>query len=330
MYLALVSSRSFAQVVSIGETLLANGGFQVRRVDPKDRPLDGPKLARIVARERPDVLIAGAEPIPRDVLLASLTLRMVQKHGVGVDNIDLVAATEAGIVVANAPGTNTEAVADLAVALMLDLLRGIIPAVESTRAGRWDRYIGHEIGRLTIGVVGTGRIGRAVIRRLRGFGCTVLGYDVYQDSCLVNEYNVQYVSLSDLLKISDIVTLHIPLMKETRNLVGKAELALMKPTAFLINVARGELVDETALVQHLAEGRIAGAGIDVFATEPPEKSPLLKLTNVLGTPHIGAYTHEAMECMDRTCAQTVLDVFAARPSGNVLNPEVLSGWSAGG
>ncbi|MEW5826101.1 MAG: phosphoglycerate dehydrogenase [Candidatus Bipolaricaulota bacterium] len=327
MRIALVSSRSFGQVVSIGEELLSRGGFDIRRVPDSERPLDAPKLARLVARERPAALIAGAEPVPREVLEASPTLRLVQKHGVGVDNIDLEAATRAGIAVTNAPGTNTEAVADLAVGFMLALLRQIAPASASTRAGKWDRYMGRELGRLTVGVIGTGRIGRAVIRRLSGFGSAVLAYDVIQDWSLVAAHGVRYAELEEVLEASDVVTLHIPLMDETREMIGPQELQRMKPTAYLINIARGELVNERALAEHLAAGRIAGAGVDVFSTEPPQKSPLLSLPNVLATPHIGAYTEEAMEAMDRMCAETVVSMFSGGPPERVVNPDVLERWS---
>ena len=326
MRVVLVSSRSFGQIVPDGEQLLARGGFDVRRVPDSERPLDAPKLARLVARECPTALIAGAEPIPREVLIASPMLKLVQKHGVGVDNIDVEAATAAGIVVTNAPGTNTEAVADLAVAFMLALLRQLVPAVESTRQGAWHRYMGRELGQLAVGVVGTGRIGRAVIRRLGGFGSRILAYDVIQDRSLAAAHNLRYVELDELIETSDIVTLHIPLMEGTRELLGRRELARMKKSAFLINIARGELVDETALAEHLAAGRIAGAGVDVFATEPPQDSPLLRLPNVLATPHIGAYTHEAMEAMDRVCAETVVALFSGGQSDHVVNPEVLGRW----
>lgn len=327
MRVALISSRSFGQVVRSGEDLLVQGGFDVRRVPDSERPLDAPKLARLIARERPQALIAGAEPIPADVLVASPTLRMVQKHGVGVDNIDLAAATRAGILVTNAPGTNTETVADLAIGFMLSLLRQIVPAVESTRQGQWQRFMGRELGRLTVGVVGTGRIGRAVIQRLRGFGSAILAYDVVQDVSLASSGAVRYTTLRELLERSDVVTLHIPLMGETRNLIGREALSWMKPTAYLVNIARGELVDEAALAECLAAGRLAGAGVDVFATEPPQKSPLLRLPSVLATPHIGAYTAEAMEAMDRVCAQNVVDAFAGEAPACAVNPEVLRVWA---
>jgi D-3-phosphoglycerate dehydrogenase len=321
--IALVSSRSFGQISPIGKTILEDAGFEVRRVGPEDRPLDATKLARIVARVNPDVLVAGAEPISREVLVAGSNLRVVQKHGVGVDNIDLGAATELGIAVSNAPGTNTDAVADLTLGFILNLLRLIVPAAFSTRAGGWDRFIGHELGRLTVGVVGTGRVGRAVIRRLSGFGCHVLAFDVHQDPALAASSGIEYVSLERLLRESDVVTLHVPLMESTQNLISAEQLGWMKPSSFLINIARGELVDEAALVEHLAARKLAGAGVDVFATEPPQESPLLGLDNVIATPHIGAYTVEAMDCMARRCAETIVRVWVGEYPDNVLNREAL-------
>lgn len=319
----LVSSRSFGQVSQVGTVILEEAGFEIHRVEAKDRPFDVAKLAEIVERVKPDALIAGAEPITRQVLSASPNLKVVQKHGVGVDNIDLDAATDLGIAVANAPGTNTEAVADLAIGLMLSLLRSVVDAAVSTRGGGWDRFIGHELGKLTVGVVGTGRIGRSVIERLSGFGTRVLAFDVYEDAAMAARMNVEYTSLEKLLRESDIVTLHIPLMDETRNLIAAEQLAWMKPSALLINIARGELVDEAALAKHLAAGKIAGAGVDVFTTEPPQSSPLLKLKNVIATPHIGAYTVEAMDCMAQRCAETICSIFAGQQPDNVLNPQVL-------
>ncbi|MCK5247151.1 phosphoglycerate dehydrogenase, partial [Candidatus Bipolaricaulota bacterium] len=241
----------------------------------------------------------------------------------GVDNIDLDAATELGIAVSNAPGTNTEAVADLAIGFMLSLLRSLVNAAVSTRGGGWDRFIGRELGELTVGVVGTGRIGRGVIQRLSGFGSRVLAFDVFEDAEMASRMKIEYSSLERLLRESDIVTLHIPLMEETRNLISAEQLSWMKPSALLINIARGELVDEAALADHLAAGKIAGAGVDVFTTEPPQASPLLKLDNVVATPHIGAYTVEAMDCMARRCAENICSIFSGGKPDNVLNPDVL-------
>ncbi|TSA49084.1 hydroxyacid dehydrogenase [archaeon] len=320
---ALVSSRTFAMVLPVGRAILEDHGFEVIRVAEEARPLNESKLAQIVSQVNPDVLITGAEPIPRAVLFASDRLKMVQKHGVGVDNIDLGAASERGIVVANAPNTNSEAVAELTIGLMLSLLRHIVQAATSTRKGEWSRFIGRELGHQTVGVVGTGRIGREVIKRLTAFGSKILAYDVYQDAAFAKENGFLYVPLDELLTTADIVTLHVPLLNDTRGLIGRTELGRMKETALLINIARGELVDEAALAEHLKSNGIAGAGIDVFSTEPPQESPLISIPNVLATPHVGAYTLEAMKCMDETCAETVCQVFAGSCPPNVLNPDVV-------
>ena len=247
---------------------------------------------------------------------------MVMKHGVGVDNIDLGAATSRGIVVANAPGTNTDAVADLTLGLMLTLLRRICTANASTHSGAWERYMGYELGASVVGVVGTGRIGAAVARRVHAFGAKLLAHDVVPNESLTTSFALRYVSLEELLRRSDIVTLHAPLLPQTAGMIGLEELGLMKESSFLINCARGELVDEVALCESLRSGGIAGAAVDVFATEPPQDSPLLEFENVVAVPHIGAYTYEAMEAMDRLCAQTVIDVLVnGRIPPNVLNPE---------
>lgn len=319
----LVSSRSFGAISQVGREILEREGFELLSVSREQRPLSEEKMTRIVAEIQPEVILCGAEPIGMKVLEASGNLRLIMKHGVGVDNIDMNAATSLRIAVANAPGTNTESVADLTLALILDLLRGVCRASASTKTGGWERFVGHELGALTVGVVGTGRIGAAVVRRLSGFGPKILAYDVVQQKTLISEYGVRYVSLEELLSRSDLVTLHVPLIDQTRGIIGASELSLMKPKACLINAARGELVDEQALYKALKEGSVSAAALDVFATEPPEDSPLLTLDNVLATPHIAAYTFESMDRMGRTCAEIVVEVLAGKTHGNVLNPEVM-------
>jgi len=323
MRVALVSSRSFGKVIPVGKMILTQGGFEVRHVAPEDRPIDEDKMTEIVNREDPDTIICGPEPITGKVLEASKTLRMVMMHGVGVDHIDVAAATHLGIPVANAPGANTAAVADLTIAAMLALLRHICEANQMTKAGGWDRHLGHELGEMTIGVIGTGRIGAQVIRRLGGFGSPILAHDVIQNSQLVKEYGITYVTLEKLLAESDVVTLHIPLMEETRKMIGRRELERMRKTACLINTARGGLVDEKALCEHLKANQTAGAALDVFSVEPPRGNPLLDLENVLATPHVASYTAEATERLDRMCAETIVKIFSGNPCSNVLNPEAL-------
>jgi D-3-phosphoglycerate dehydrogenase len=318
----LISSRSFGAIATTGLDILKRSGFEILRIPPEQRPLIADKLRQIVTREDPHVILCGAEPLDRDLMARAKSLELIMKHGVGVDNIDIEAATQRGILVANAPGTNTEAVADLAVALMLVLVRGICKASSSTKKGSWDRFIGHEIGELTVGVVGTGRIGSRVIEKLQGFAPRIVAFDVVAGDRLMEQFHVKYVSLDELLALSDIVTLHAPLMDQTRMMIGDRELKLMKKDAYLVNVARGELVDEAALYRQLACGALAGAALDVFATEPPQDSPLLSLDNVLATPHIAAYTFESMDRMGRACAETIVDVMAGKAHENVLNPQV--------
>ena len=320
----VVGSRSFGQLSDVGVKLLNGAGFDVWRIPPEERPLDESKMVEIVARENPEVVVTGAEPITKQVLEAGPNLRMIMKHGVGVDNIDIQTATTLGILVANAPGTNTEAVADMTIAMMLALLRGVYSAVQSTKSGGWERFVGHDLGELTIGVVGTGRIGLAVIRRLGGFGSDVLAYDIVHNQDLLSHPKVRYVEMAELLQDSDVVTLHVPLVADTKAMIGRNELEMMKPTAYLVNLARGELVDEVALFEFLQQKRIAGAAVDVYAVEPPRSSPLIGLDNVLSTPHIAAYTYESMEHMSRICAQTIIDAMRSIACPNILNPQVMT------
>jgi D-3-phosphoglycerate dehydrogenase len=320
----VVSSRSFGHLSNVGARLLEDAGFNVWRIPPEERPLDEAKMVEIVARENPDVVVSGAEPITRRVLEASSNLSMIMKHGVGVDNIDIQAATALGILVGNAPGTNTAAVADMTLAMMLALIRGVYSAVLSTKSGGWERYVGHDLGALTVGVIGTGKIGQAVIHRLQGFGSEVLAYDIVQDPDLLAHSKVRYVEMEELLQDSDVVTLHVPLVPETKAMIGRDELEMMKPTAYLVNLARGELVDEDALFEFLQQKRIAGAAVDVYAVEPPRSSSLIKLDNVISTPHIAAYTFESMEHMGRICAQTIIDTMRSVECPNILNPQAMA------
>jgi len=320
----LVSSRSFAQIVSIGEEILREAGFEVCLIGPEERPLDEMKMKAIVAREDPEAIVSGTEPLTAHVFSAAKELRIVIKHGVGVDNIDLSAATASGVVVANAPGTNTESVADWVIGTMLVLLRGFCAANRSIREGRWERsrFLGHDLGAKTVGVIGTGRIGIAVVKRLRPFEPKVLAYDVVENPDLTAMGAVRYTTLEELLEESDLVSLHVPLTEETRNMIGAAELARMKRSAYLINGARAGLVDEAALYEALQARHLAGAALDMLATKPPQASLLAGLDNVFVTPHIAAVTTEAMERMDRMCAETIVDAFKGKQLQNVLNPVV--------
>lgn len=257
---------------------------------------------------------------------AATRLRVISRTGVGHDAIDLEAATARGIVVCTAVGSNDDAVADYAVVLMLAAARHILPGHAALSAGRWDRFLGSPFYGRTVGIVGLGRIGRKLARRLRGFEMTILASDVQRDEAFAREVGARYVALDELLAQADYVSLHTPLLPSTRGLIGERELRLMKPTAFLINTARGPLVQEAALHRAPKERWIAGAGIDVFEREPPLGSPLLdpSLDTLIRTPHLAGSTTEAYERMATMACESAAHVLGGNaPLHHVLNPEAL-------
>jgi D-3-phosphoglycerate dehydrogenase len=243
-----------------------------------------------------DVLVVrSATKVTREVIEAGRNLKLIARAGAGLDNIDLEAAAARDIKVINSPESVTAAVAELTIGLMLSLARRIPRADRGMKLGLWEKseLIGTELRGKTLGIVGTGRIGRAVGYKAKAFLMDLLAYDIVMNEEFRERTGCRYVDLQTLLRESDFVTLHVALTPQTRHMIGRRELSLMKPTAFLINTSRGEIVDETALVEALREGRIAGAALDVYEREPPTDSPLLKLENVILTPHIGASTIEA-------------------------------------
>ncbi len=243
-----------------------------------------------------DVLVVrSATKVTKDVLKAAGNLKLVVRAGVGLDNIDIDAAEKAGVKVANTPGAPTIAVAELVMGLMLAWARNISRADAGMKQGKWEKseLEGTELREKTLGIAGTGRVGQAVGRRAKAFGMDLLLYDVKEVPGFAEEVGGRYVDLETLLRESDYVTLHVPLIPQTDHMIGGKEFGLMKSTAVLINTARGEVVDEAALIDALKNKKIAGAGLDVYEQEPPEGSPLLELPNVILTPHLGASTKEA-------------------------------------
>ncbi|MDP2974685.1 MAG: phosphoglycerate dehydrogenase, partial [Anaerolineales bacterium] len=230
----------------------------------------------------------------------------VSMHGVGFDHVDLAAARRLGIIIANTPGANDQAVADLALGLMIAVARKIPQADGDLRQEKWGRYSGGELWSKTLGLVGFGRIGRGVAKRALGFDMRVLVYDPYIQPEAVNLPGVTLTLFEEVLANADFISLHAALTAGNTHMIGAAQFEAMKPDAYLINTARGGLVDEDALYQALSAGRIAGAALDVFVDEPPKGSPLLKLPNVVVTPHIGAHTKEAIERMGVMAAQNVV------------------------
>jgi D-3-phosphoglycerate dehydrogenase len=271
-------------------------------------------------------LIAGSEPLTREVLSEAPNLRVISRNGVGFDAVDLEAATELGIVVTFVPDAMVDAVADLALGLLLSLARRIPELDAALKGGEWRRAIGADVAGRTLGLVGTGRIGMAVARRAKAFRMRLLGYDPHPNPLFQEELGGDYVSLEELLELSDFVSLHVPATRETRGLIGTDALARMKSSAFLVNTARGSLVDEQALLEALQEGRIAGAALDVFSREPPEPgSPaaaLQRLPNVVATPHVAAYTPITAARMGRAALANLLAVLDGVRPPHVANPEV--------
>jgi phosphoglycerate dehydrogenase-like enzyme len=300
--------------------VLRGAGFAIQ-LEPRIRERTP---AEVISFMRPAVAgIVSTDPFDRGVFAECPRLRVLARVGVGVDTIDLDAATEAGVAVSTTPGLNGDTVADHTLALMLAGVRRIIENDASVRRGEWDRggrHLGSTLSGRTVGLIGLGAIGRAVSRRLSGFGVRVLGYDIAP----VEIDGVLRVELHELLRESDLVSLHVPLTSENQRMIGKTEIALMRPTAILVNTSRGRLVDEDALFEALRDGRLAAAGVDVFEREPPAGSRLLELANVVLSPHIGGIGAAAQQAMLEMAVASVVAVVAGEAPASVVNPESLS------
>jgi D-3-phosphoglycerate dehydrogenase len=269
-----------------------------------------------------DGIVAGSDNYSAPVIEAADRLKVIVRVGVGYDTVDLAAATKKGIQVGTTPGTNHHAVADYAFGLLLALARRIVPHHNTTAAGQWARVAGPDVYGKTIGIVGLGAIGKGVARRARGFDMTVLAYDVYKDEAFAQANGLRYVELDELFRQADYVTLHTPLLPETRGLVNAERLATMKPTAYLINTARGELVDLEALGAAVKEKRLAGAGLDVFPKEPPTGNPILQTENVIVSPHVAGGSIEANLAAARMACQSVVAAIQGGRVAHCVNPDV--------
>ncbi len=300
--------------------------FDVRVVDGTDRPalLEAVHSANAI-------LVRSATQVDAEVLVAAPNLKVIARAGVGLDNVDIKAATAAGVMVVNAPTSNIISAAELTCGHILSLARHIPAAHAALAEGKWKRsaYTGTELFEKTIGIIGLGRIGALIAERMKAFGTKVVAYDPYVTSARAQQLGVQLLTLEELIETSDFITIHMPKTPETTGMIGKAQLAAMKPTAYVINVARGGLIDEEALFEALTNNVIAGAGLDVFVSEPPTGSPLLGLPNVITTPHLGASTDEAQEKAGISVAKSVrlalggeLVPDAVNVAGGVIDPYV--------
>jgi len=270
-----------------------------------------------------DVLVVRSRTkVTRRVVEAARRLKAVMRAGVGVDNIDLEAARERGVVVVNTPGAPAESVAELTMAFALCLARRIPLLDRSMKEGRWLKgTVGVELRGRTMGIIGLGSVGSIVARLAKAFGMRVVAYDPYVPRERAEELGVELLSLEELLSTSDFVTIHVPLTPETRGMIGRREISLMKDGAFLINTSRGEVVDEEALYEALTTGKLAGAALDVYQREPPPPDhPLIKLDNVICTPHIGGSTGEAQLRIAESMAEDLLRIARGEEPLNKVVP----------
>ncbi|MHB8807549.1 MAG: phosphoglycerate dehydrogenase [Anaerolineaceae bacterium] len=276
------------------------------------KPLKAADLVAIISDF--DGYIAGLDEINAAALAAAVHLKVIARYGVGVDNVDLKAAREHGIIVTNTPGANAKSVAELTVGLILSLARDIPQAAQATKAGGWPRTNGISLEGKTIGLIGLGAIGKQTARRLYGFDCRLLAYDVYQDTAFAATNAIEYVDMNQLLAESDFIVLHCPLTDQTRALVNEKFLSKVKKGAFLINTARGELIDETALLSALQSGILRGAAVDVYSKEPPNAdNPLLKSERVIATPHMSSHSDGATNNMGRMALENCVAVLRGIP-----------------
>lgn len=303
--------------------------FEVRYCDGADRT---ELLSAIVDVDA--VLVRSATQIDGEALTAARRLRVVARAGVGLDNVDVPAATKAGVMVVNAPFSNITSAAELAVGLLIASARHIPQAHASLTGGQWKRsaFTGVELAEKTVGIVGLGRIGMLVAARLAAFDMNLIAYDPYVQPARAAQAGVRLVGLDELLAESDFLTVHLPRTAETRGLIGRDALRKVKPTLRIINAARGGIVDEAALAEAISEGRVAGAGVDVFSTEPCTDSPLFALPSVVVTPHLGASTDEAQEKAGVSVAKSVrlalageLVPDAVNVQGGVIDEDVRPG-----
>lgn len=306
MYKILVTARSFGKADDRAINLLKENDCEIVRL-----PEDGEENMRtLLEREitSADGVIAGLEEYDRDLINSAEKLKVISRYGVGYDKVDVDAAKDKGITVTITPGANGDSVADLAVALMLDVARNVTIMDDSFKAGEKKRPQGVELWGKTLGIVGAGRIGQGVARRCKGFHMDILCYDIYPNEAFREETGAKYVSLEELIRNADFISLHSPLTEETRNMIGKKELDEMKEDAIIVNTARGGIIDEEALYDALKNGKIRGAALDALADEHTFPDKLASLPNCILTPHAGATTKEAVSKMSYMAAENLVEV----------------------
>ncbi|MDP2941040.1 MAG: phosphoglycerate dehydrogenase [Candidatus Omnitrophota bacterium] len=305
---------------------LSEGGLKILK-EVSDFQVDvrtdlKPEALKEIIRDYDALIVRSATKVTKDVIAAAAKLKVIGRAGVGLDNVDLEAATQKGIIVMNTPAGNTISTAEHTMSMILALSRNIPQAAGSTKKGEWKRskFMGVELYGKTLGIVGLGRIGSEVARRALSFGMKILAYDPFLSRQVAESLGIEVMELKDVLAGSDYITVHTPLTEETKHMISTPEFALMKKGVRVINCARGGIIDEAALVEALKEGKVAGAALDVFEKEPvsPE-SELLKLENVVVTPHLGASTEEAQVNVAIEVAEIVRDALLGKGIRNAAN-----------
>ena len=314
----LITTVPFAEVDETPIHLLSNAGIDFV-INPIGRKLQEGELSEMIGEY--DAMIAGTEAITERVMSNASRLKIIARVGIGLDNVDLYAARRRGISVTYTPDAPAPAVADLTIGLMISLLRQTHVSNAHLHTGKWKRHFGRRLGEVTVGIIGMGRIGTGVLARLQGFGCRrVLAADKSPNRALETAFRFEWTSRESLLRESDIVTLHVPLTRETRNMIARAELDQMKPDAFLINTARGGIVNEADLHAALSAGHLAGAAMDVFEQEP-YTGPLADIERCHLTAHMGSMSVDCRSRMEREATEEIVRFFGNRSLANEVPEE---------
>jgi phosphoglycerate dehydrogenase-like enzyme len=324
MFKVMVLTKKFSEFSREPFQVMEQAGLEVVEKDyDRVSPAQEDELCRVI-QGADAIIVTAMFPATRKIIMSADRLKMIAIRSAGFEGSDLKAATEKGVVVTNNPGSNSDSVADMTIGLMLAVSKQIAKKDREMRKGLYPRGAGGEdLFRKTVGIIGLGNIGKRVAKRVQGFEVKVIANDIVEYPDFQKQYNIPYYSKEELLQKADFVTIHVPLDHATRGMIHEERLRLMKKTAFLINTARGPIVDEKALYKALKEGWIAGAGLDVFETEPPVFRDHILLENVVSTPHSAGLSNQASYAMAMETVKKVITLFEGKIPENVLNPEVL-------
>ncbi len=318
---ALITTVPFAERNRLPLELLEAAGIEYH-INPLGRRLREAELAEMIGDA--DVLIAGTEPITETVMSRASRLKLISRVGIGLDSVDLPSAEQRGIRVCYTPDAPAPAVAELAVCLILSLLRSVHVANLQMHGGRWQRHMGRRLAEVTIGIIGTGRIGARVLRRIAAFGTPrVLANDIKPDLKLVPELKLEWVGKEDIYRNADVISLHVPLTRQTRNMIGREQLLQMKPDALIVNTSRGGVINESDLADAMQSGHLGGAALDVFEHEPYD-GPLVAVERCLLTTHMGSMSSDCRSRMEIEATEEAVRFLAGTPLRSPVPPEEYS------